>query len=604
MGSGCNSPSDATAMDKGMRFIAGLSRKKVVLLPVALAIPLCVSAQLQQTDPYNGRAASGATGLQPASGPDNESVSNHAEQGKPLQFRSQTTIVQVPVVVADKAGNHIHGLTQADFKVLENGKPQKIASFEEIIRGTITRPSAVSTAGTFTNVSPDENKPRAPTVILLDEVNTPFLDQSYARKQLVKYLATHLQPSQPVGLMSLSEKGLTSLSGFDTDPQALMAALKKASGHVSTMENYSNDAKAIAATGAAQDSLSHGIGASESPELVIQRFMLQLDAVDATYNQARAIETTLRAFLEIAWSLSGTPGRKSLVWVTGSFPFYLDSFTSVPGDNGLRALYARSLQALNDAQISIYPVDARGVLSDPTFSGENTGSLLPAGASDSERQSSMTSLKTFAAMTGGVAYYNTNDLSGAYGRAVQDSSSYYLLSYYLDHRDNKMGWRKLQVQVSRADTEVRARAGFLVTNVSANPQLTQKADLDLALNSPFESTGIPIRGRWEGLLTKGQKKEVGFALSVPATGLIDEADKNYVDLEFVAQAMNKGAVAGTVSQQFKGNIAPETLTKLKSDGVLYRNFFDLASGDYEAHFVVRDNLTGRIGSLIVPLTVY
>ncbi len=588
-----------------MKFGTGVRLQELLLLLAALATPLCVSAQLQQTDPYNNGAATGATGLQPQSGPaDTESVSSHADQGKALQFKSQTTIVQVPVVVTDKAGNHIHGLSKADFKVLENGKPQKIASFEEFIAAAIVRPSAISTAGTFTNVSPDESTPHAVTVILLDEVNTPFLDQASARKQLVKYMAAHLQPSQPVGLMSLSEKGLTTLSGFDTDPQALMAALKKASGHVSTMENYSNDAKEIASTGAAQNSLSRGIGASESPELVIQRFMLQLDAVDATYNQARAIETTLRAFLEIAWSLSGTPGRKSLVWFTGSFPFYLDSFTSVPGDNSLRALYERSLQALNDAQVSIYPVDARGVLSDPTFSGENTGSLLPAGASDSALQSSITSLKTFAAMTGGVAYHNTNDLPGAYGRAVQDSSSYYLLSYYLDHGNNKMGWRKLQVEVSHKDAEVRARAGFLVTNVSANPQLTQKADLDLALHSPFESTGIPMAERWEGFRTKGQKKEVGFALSIPATGLIDEADKNSVDLEFVAQAMNNSAVAATVSQQFKGNIVPETLAKLKTDGILYRHFLDLAPGDYKVHFVVRDNLTGRIGSLIVPLTVY
>lgn len=439
-------------------------------------------------------------------------------------------------------------------------------------------------------------------MILLDEVNTPFLDQAYAREQLVKYLAAHLQPAQPVALMALGEKGLTTLSGFDTDPKALMAALKKASGRVSTMENYSNDSKAIAATGDAQDPVSSGLGSGESPDLKLRRFML--NPIAASYSQGRAIETTLRAFLEIAWSLSGTPGRKSLVWVTGSFPFYLDSYSSVPGDNGLRALYERTMQAFNDAQISVYPVDARGLLSDPTFSGENTGSLVSPEASDSARQSSITSLKTFAAMTGGVAYYNTNDLSGAYGRAVQDSSSYYLLSYYLDHHDNKMGWRKLQVEVSRKDADVRARAGFLVTNVSANPQLTQKADLDLALNSPFESTGIPIAERWEGLLAKGPKKEIGFVLRVPATGLIDEADKNYVDLEFVAQAISKDKVAGTVSKQFKGNIVPDTLAKLKSDGMVYQNFFDLAPGDYQVHFVVRDNLSGRIGSLVVPLTVY
>ena len=80
------------------------------------------------------------------------------------------------------------------------------------------------------------------------------------------------------------------------------------------------------------------------------------------------------------------------------------------------------------------------------------------------------SLKNFAEMTGGVAYYNTNDLAGALGRAVQDSSSYYLLSYYLDHHDNKPGWRKLQVVVARKDAEVRARAGYLVTDVAVNPR--------------------------------------------------------------------------------------------------------------------------------------
>jgi hypothetical protein len=177
-----------------------------------------------------------------------------------------------------------------------------------------------------------------------------------------------------------------------------------------------------------------------------------------------------------------------------------------------------SLQALNDAQISIYPVDARGVLSDPTFSGQNTGSLLLAGASDSALQSSITSLKIFAAMTGGVAYHNTNDLSGAYGRAVQDSSSYYLLTYYLDHHDNKMGWRKLEVVVSRKDVEVRARAGFLVTNVSANPQLTQKADLNLALHSPFEGTGHSHYRTVGGTSDKGPEERGWFCAERACNG--------------------------------------------------------------------------------------
>jgi hypothetical protein len=229
--------------------------------------------------------------------------------------------------------------------------------------------------------------------------------------------------------------------------------------------------------------------------------------------------------------------------------------------------------------------------------------MLGADAPDTLRQASLNSLKNFAEMTGGVAYYNTNDLASAFGRAVQDSASYYLLSYYLDHRNNKPGWRKLQVVVSRKDAEVRARAGYLVTDVAVNPERTHKADIEFALGSPFESTGIPISEQWQGVQADGGKKKMGFVLQVPATGLIDETDKNRIDIEIVAQATKKGVSAGTLSQTMKGLIVPETLAKLKADGIVYRNFLDLSPGDYQVRFVVRDNLTGKIGSVIVPLTV-
>ena len=76
------------------------------------------------------------------------------------------------------------------------------------------------------------------TVIVLDMVNTPFLDQSYARAQLIKYLADHLDSTQVLGLMVITSKGLKVLSGLTTDPAALIATLKKVSGEVSAMEKY------------------------------------------------------------------------------------------------------------------------------------------------------------------------------------------------------------------------------------------------------------------------------------------------------------------------------------------------------------------------------
>jgi VWFA-related protein len=582
--------------------------RKWIFLTLSSLLAISTSARAQSgNDPWSGASPSGTSGVLgvplPTEAPSTETVSRRADAGKQLEFKSQTSLVQVPVVVTDKAGGHIHQLTKGDFKILEDGKVQSIVSFEEIVPDKSVVPGLSRPAGTFTNLTADESKPRSVTVMVLDKVNTPFLNQAYARGQLIKYLANHLDLSQPLGLMAIGSKGVTVLSGLSSDPATLIAALKKASGETSQMEQFSNDAQAIASSGDPPDGLMGGIRPGDSPDLIVRKFILKQDAVDATFGQARAIETTLQAFLSIAWSLSGIPGRKSLVWATGGFPFYLDSFASVPGDNALRLLYERALKALNDAQISVYPLDVRGLVTNPMYGGDYAGSLVSEDAPDLLRESTQNSLKNFARMTGGVAYYGNNDLAGAFSRAAQDSSSYYLLSYYFDHRNNKPGWRQLQVTVSRKDAEVHARAGYLVSDVAVNPELSHKSDVAFALNSPFESTGIPVTARWEGFQPDGPKKKVGFTLQVPATDLINEADKNRYDLEFIAQATNQGTPAGGAGQTIKGAVRPDALAKLKAEGIFYTNALELPPGKYQVRFVVRDNLSGRLGSVIVPLTV-
>src|SRR5262249_32271207 len=113
----------------------------------------------------------------------------HAEDTGEVEFRSDTILVQVPTVITDKAGNHVHNLSRDDFHLYEGKKEEKISAFEEIIASNspIERPAPV--AGEFTNVAIDERQPRSLIVIALDTINTPFLDQTYARQQLVKYLS-------------------------------------------------------------------------------------------------------------------------------------------------------------------------------------------------------------------------------------------------------------------------------------------------------------------------------------------------------------------------------------------------------------------------------
>ena len=102
-------------------------------------------------------------------------------------FSSHTQMVLVPAVVTDKSGKHITGLKQEDFRVLENGGEQKIASFEEISSDTHLwhRPS---NPNAFSNAASSGASPGRLTVIVLDYINTKFADQVYARHELLKYL--------------------------------------------------------------------------------------------------------------------------------------------------------------------------------------------------------------------------------------------------------------------------------------------------------------------------------------------------------------------------------------------------------------------------------
>jgi VWFA-related protein len=559
----------------------------------------------QGTDPFTGRPANPVA--QPSLAPPKGQMSNSADEKTKLVFKSQTVLVQVPAIVFDKSGGHVHGLTKDDFKILENGKAQKITTFEEANAGTARPAPPANPPNTFSNLVLDGKQPLSITIVALDTINTPFLDQSNGRKQLIKYLADNLDSSHALGLVVISSKGVRMLSGLNNDPAAMIAALKRAGGESSPSETFSADGKVQAAQGQASE-LTGGTGPVADPQAKMRAFILNADALEGNYQQARAIEDTMKAFLEIAWSLAGLPGRKSLIWATGSFPFSLDSSASVPGGN-LSVLYERTLMALNDAQVAVYPVDLRGMVgTSPTGDATYAGPLNGPGFGDNAatrswlETSSANSLENFAEMTGGRAFTNNNDLAAGFKRAIDDSSSYYLLGYYVDTHNTQPGWRRLQVQAQRKDLEVRARSGFMVTNATLNPQLTRDADVDFALSSPFDSTGIQVTAQWQGITPSGDKKKAAFALHLAATGVIDEADKNRFDVDFLAQATQNGVPAGHAGQTVKGTVPDSSLDKIKAEGIFYRNALELPPGHYQVRFLVRDNLSGRIGTVSAPLT--
>jgi VWFA-related protein len=246
-------------------------------------------------------------------------LSSASDEAK-VEFRSQTILIQVPVVVTDKSGNHLHGLNKEDFAILENGRPVSVTHFEELTASTTQLKSPAVPVGQFRNLALNDPQPRNIVVIALDTVNTPFLDQAYGRRELVKFLARNMESGKVLALMLITTRGLRVVQGLTGDSTHLMQALNKVAGEISPIETMSSDA---------QESLTGGLpamfgqnGDIDAADPVVGRFREFVrygDAVEAQFVQPNAIETTMNAFLGIAWSLSGVPGRKSLIWLRAVF---------------------------------------------------------------------------------------------------------------------------------------------------------------------------------------------------------------------------------------------------------------------------------------------
>jgi hypothetical protein len=351
--------------------------------------------------------------------------------------------------------------------------------------------------------------------------------------------------------------------------------------------------------------------ATETSDL--NAFVTNAEAKSAQFQQDIAIQATLDAFDSLAQAYAGVPGRKALIWMTGSFPFGMPT----PGD--IRAgqfldQYQRIFEKLNNANISVYPVDARGLMVlGPTAADNlrvnprNPGGFARTMQARSQRQQdSINTMNSFADMTGGRAFYNTNDLTNAVAKAADDSASYYVLGYYLKADVGKPGWRKLQVKVKRDGTHVRARSGFFVLKEDQNDQRVRAAEIRTAVSSPFEFTALPVTVEWTGRgPDRGSKRVIQFNVVLnPNSITVDDTDKNHVSLEFLAVARDPTLkVADQVGQSVEANLKPESLEKLRNSGITYKNQLTVEAGDYNVRFVVRDNLSGHIGSLSVPLKV-
>ncbi len=536
------------------------------------------------------------------------------ENNSEVKFTARTELVLIPTLVTDKSGNHILGLKQEDFTVLENGAEQKISTFEEITSDP-HRLSRPRNPNEFSNSLAGGPSARRITLIVLDLINTPFMDQAFARKDLLKYLTQSVDQREPTALYTLTRSGVHVIHDFTTDPRVLVAALHKVKGDSSQMVDSPEDVESITGTASPDGSAGVDPGAVQTEAQQLQTMMEDAELNFQSFQQRLAITYTLEGMQQVAQALGGFPGRKSLIWAGGGFPFSVSDNTMQLAPAGrdslsdVLPLYEHTWQLLNNAQIALYPVDVKGLqtVTMPSASVRNPGRNYARNMTTRNLDTQGT-FETFASMTGGRAYFNSNDLVKGFRAAVNDSAQYYMLGYYLDRSKTKAGWRKLAVKVKRDHTEVRARSGLFVTNATVDPENSRNSDISSALQSPLDYSSIALAAIWDKTEPGKDpgKKHVNYEIHLaPDAALIDSADNNHVVMEFVALAKTPEGkpVDHPTGQKLDVHLTPERLSAIHEQGVAYSGALDLAPGEYTVRFVVRDDLSGRVGSVAAPLKV-
>ncbi len=589
-------------------------------------------------------------------------------------FTTGTELVLVPVVVR-KGKDHVSDLTQADFSVFEDGRRQKLAFVKTTNTGVVLKHEGGQNV--FSNELDTGGETPRVTVVVVDSANIPFADQAQVRDSFLKFLTYDAAHRGPTAVVSFQRSGVRVVQDFTTDP-AVLAAL------VERHPSKKNDSAQVQSGGGAPSPDAKHQPATPQPEIlgILPRSLPELrsggDALSAStllgnqlgrfepqYGDDAAdlaakniqlrdiIEMELRGLNMLAESLAGIPGRKTLIWLTGNFPFDLDNPNSYlspsavnqyqdmtphggTGRDGiaagprppalqlpsasalgtsdlvvLRPLYEQAMKSLADANVAVYPVDTRGVLTyfpESDVPSADMGAVVAAMTERSQKNFALhQGMRTFAHNTGGEPCFGSNDAGPCLQAAIDDSNSYYLLGYYRERKDNKPGWRKLKVTVDRDGVDVLARDGYFYSAEKPDSKEARQRDVVSALVSPINFSGFPFAVRLHPAATASSKplQDLQFELQIPPASLFaDASDNNGVNLEIVCTARTaKGTAVDQISQTVGGVLKPEVAARIAKEGILYKNVLRVPAGSLRLHFVVRDNLDGRTGSVVVPLVM-
>jgi VWFA-related protein len=553
--------------------------------------------------------------------------------------RITTQLIQVDAVVTDKNDQAIPDLKLSDFSVYENGKKQDLQFIEYVGAGSAPRLEGETNlagrpAGSdlMRNVSA-QNLHRV-FAFVIDDLTIPYDEIVNVRAMLTDFVDNKMRDDDLVAIVRVvGGRGL--LEQFTSDKPLLRRAIAEitpTSSPYSAFNNLPNPERTDKAP------TPFGGGDAGGGATIVSSVGNGLDydaAPDAVTQGMRAL-SALSVTGEVVDSLKPLPGRKSLVLISGGLPAFdttrqqinvngypLSVQDARPITSGMESLIHRLTDRASRAGVVINTLDIRGLkasrgvsaFTDPgneaksgLLGGMNgtptsTGRAPDMAMFDNMALDTLTGhqgLETLAATTGGISVVNSNNFREALDR-VAGRSSYYILAYKPGESfDGK--FHKLQIKVDRPGAKVYSRTGYVATadEPPAAPATKEQAVVRAAM-SPLAKRDVDVSGALQYRLMPSNVASIDVDLRIDASklDLKQGADGKYhTSLDVVSFLVDRtGKTQGGFSETVNASLSPEEYKRALDAGIGYTGHVDLPPGIYQLRAVVREEGTGRLGSL-------
>ena len=515
---------------------------------------------------------------------------SHAQQPtqQPFTIQVNTQLVVETVVVKDKDGKSIEGLSEKDFTVTEDGVPQTINVFQFQKLEETPLPSGVAAQRPAELVQPKipaQITPPPPgdgryqnrrlLVLFFDLMNVAPPDQLRAFTAADTFVRTQMKTPDLVAIMTFDSGAVKVLQDFTNDRDTLFVVLQKL---MYPDDNDNLTADTTAAFG------------QDTGEFNIFNTDRQLAALQTAVNMLKTVNE-----------------QKSLVYFASGL-----RLNGIDNQAQLRA----TINAAIRANVAFFPVDARGLVAAnplgdatrPSPGGIGVFNGATAMASITNFQRSQDTLYALASDTGGKALLDNNDLSAGIVQAEQAITSYYVIGYYPTNANQDGKFRRVKITLkepatAKLDYRQGYYAGKTFNRFNAADKERQLEDA-LMLGDPITDLTIAMEVNYFEL--NRAEYFVPITVKIPGSELVlarsGGAERTLID--FIGEVKDDyGTTIQNLRDKVDIKLSGETAGELTRRPIEYDTGFTLLPGKYVIKFLARDSETGRIGTYQTPFVV-